>query len=124
MILGDISTPFLHAGLQDDFYVWPPKEFYPDRTTVWKLKRALYGLRDAPRAWQEHFAQVLQDLGGKRFKSDANLYYFDNFQTYLIVYVDDLMLVGLQAEDLLRAIKEKVLLRQTGVLRAGVSAKF
>ena len=31
ILLGDISTAFLHAPLLADFFVWPPKEYYPAR---------------------------------------------------------------------------------------------
>ena len=27
IILGDVSTAFLHAKLEKEFYVWPPKEY-------------------------------------------------------------------------------------------------
>ena len=122
--LGDISTALLHAPLLGDFYVWPPKEYYPARDKPWKLKKALYGLRDAPKAWQEHFAEVLQDMGGRRFKSDSNLYYFSEYKCFMLVYVDDVMIVGLRARDLFTKMQEKVLLRETGELTPGKSAKF
>ena len=76
IVLGDISTAFLHANMDYDFYVWPPKECHTGRDVLWKLKKALYGLKEAPRAWQEHFAEVLQIWGGKRLKADSTLYYF------------------------------------------------
>ena len=35
ILLGDLSTAFLHAEAPSDYYVWPPKEYYPDRTKFW-----------------------------------------------------------------------------------------
>ena len=50
----DISTAFLHALITgEEILVIPPLEYYPEGKTLWKLKRALYGLRNAPRLWQK-----------------------------------------------------------------------
>ncbi|CAE7425472.1 unnamed protein product, partial [Symbiodinium microadriaticum] len=43
--LGDVSTAFLHAAVPGEVFIWPPKEFYPDGKCVWKLKKAMCGLR-------------------------------------------------------------------------------
>nr|GEU75311.1 hypothetical protein [Tanacetum cinerariifolium] len=49
----DVKTAFLHGSLKEDVYVCQPKGFidfdYPSH--VYKLKKALYGLKLAPRAW-------------------------------------------------------------------------
>ena len=71
---GDISTAFLHAkAATDDLFMFPPTEFYnPEDQVVWKLNKAIYGLRSSPHAWQKHLAETLQQLGmgkiGKRTK--------------------------------------------------------
>ena len=39
--IGDISTAFLHALVDGDFYVILSLEFYPEGRTLWKLKKAL-----------------------------------------------------------------------------------
>eukprot|EP00971_Amphidinium_carterae_P251253 4987723-Amphidinium_carterae.1 len=56
----DISGAFLRAPLTDEGHVTPPPEIYSSEAQsgiVWKLKRALYGLRQAPTAWQQHLTQ-------------------------------------------------------------------
>ena len=30
---------------------------------MWKLTKALYGLKSAPKAWTQHLAKVLEQLG-------------------------------------------------------------
>ena len=54
--LGDVSTAFLHApiakdhdGKQRDVYLWPPKELCPQQDKIWRLKKAMYGLRSSPK---------------------------------------------------------------------------
>nr|GEV21452.1 retrovirus-related Pol polyprotein from transposon TNT 1-94 [Tanacetum cinerariifolium] len=50
----DVKTEFLHGSLKEDVYVCQPKGFidadHPSH--VYKLKKAPYGLNQAPRAWQ------------------------------------------------------------------------
>ena len=48
--IGDISTAFLHALVDGDFYVIPPLEFYPEGRTLWKLKKALVWPQAQPKA--------------------------------------------------------------------------
>ena len=58
----DVATAFLHAPLSGDpVFVLPP----PGLTTslVWRLNKAMYGLRQAPKAWQEHLCAVLLAFG-------------------------------------------------------------
>nr|GEU34026.1 DNA-directed DNA polymerase [Tanacetum cinerariifolium] len=49
----DVKTAFLHGSLKEDIYVCQPKGFidadHPSH--VYKLKKALYGLNQVPRAW-------------------------------------------------------------------------
>ena len=49
----DISAAFLQGRkLEREIYLRPPSDVCP-RTEVWRLKRCIYGLNDAPRSWYE-----------------------------------------------------------------------
>ena len=65
---------------------------YP--THVCKLHKALYGLRQAPRAWYNELRTFLLDNGFLNSKSDASLFIHRSNATtmYLLVYVDDIIL--------------------------------
>ena len=41
-------TAFLHAKRSEEkpIYIQPPMEFYEEESTVWRVKRAVYGLKD------------------------------------------------------------------------------
>ena len=55
-MLTDVSRAFLNAFLGNDerFAVEIPMEFKdPGKDQVWVLMKALYGLRGAPRFWQD-----------------------------------------------------------------------
>ena len=73
--MGDISVAFLHANAATkDLFMWPPQEFYNDSwQKVSRLHKAMYGLRSSPSAWQNHLAQILQDLNMTRLKSEPNI---------------------------------------------------
>lgn len=79
---------------------------------VCKLKKAIYGLRWALRAWYTELTSFLLNLGFKRSIADASLF-INNQQSspmYLIVYVDDIVLTGLNSqvlEDFIKHLAEK-----------------
>ena len=61
----DISSAFLQGNvIQRTVYVKPPKELQ-ENGEIWKLKRCLYGLSDAPREWYDRVCSEMKKLGGK-----------------------------------------------------------
>ena len=63
------------------------------RDYVCKLKKALYGLNQAPRAWYARMDSYLQTQGFKRGSIDCNLYckIIDDILIIVEVYVDDII---------------------------------
>ena len=64
----DITSAFLNADIHDDdtVLVTPPpilvKMDIVKPNTVWHVKKAIYGLREAPRLWQQERDQKLRDV--------------------------------------------------------------
>ena len=64
----DITSAFINADIHDDDTVLatpPPilaKMDIVKPNTVWHVKKAIYGLREAPRLWQQQRDQKLRDL--------------------------------------------------------------
>ena len=49
----DITSAFLQGNtIERDVHLQPPPE-YQEKGMLWKLKRCIYGLKDAPRAWYD-----------------------------------------------------------------------
>nr|GFB42691.1 retrovirus-related Pol polyprotein from transposon TNT 1-94 [Tanacetum cinerariifolium] len=59
----DVKTAFLNGDLKEEVYVSQPEGFVdPDHPThVYRLKKAQYGLKKAPRAWYDMLSRFLLD---------------------------------------------------------------
>jgi hypothetical protein len=62
----------------------------------------LYGLHQAPRAWNEKLDDTLLSFGFSRCPSEPAIYTkrIDNRQLVIGVYVDDLMIIGSSSKDI------------------------
>ena len=93
----DISSAFLNTPIEEDIYVQPPPEVYQHRPrVVWKLHRALYGLRTSPKMWQEHLHSTLRGLQLQQLKSDRCVLVKPNLMA--LADVDDLLIAGTSRE--------------------------
>jgi len=76
---------------------------------VCKLKKELYGLKQASRAWYSRLDGYLLQLGFKKGQVDSNLYVWTGEKESLvvIVYVDDIIFGGQQG-DLCKQFADKM----------------
>ena len=72
----DVKTVFLHGNLKEDVYVMQLEGFVVSgsENKVYNLRKALYGLRQVPRAWNENLNIVLEDLGFTKCLKEPSLY--------------------------------------------------
>lgn len=95
---------FLNGDLSEEIYMKQPKGF-DDPTKpnhVCRLYKALYGLRQAPRAWFTKLKQYLVSHGFHACQSDTSLFVYHSSHStiYVLVYVDDLIVTGTNDEHL------------------------
>ena len=94
----DVKSAFLNGELEEDVYVTQPEGFKVTgkENMVLKLKKALYGLRQAPRAWNLKLDKSLKQMGFVKCTQEQAVYTRGNTNTRIIVgiYVDDLILTG------------------------------
>ena len=65
----DITAAFLQGNeIESELYIQPPKVA---RRYIWKLKRCIYGLTCAPRAWYNKTKQLQQRLSHSQRKTEA-----------------------------------------------------
>ena len=94
----DVSNAFLHSHLAEQVFCEQPTGFvdatHPNHVCL--LSRSLYGLKQAPRAWYQRIAAFLQTLGFTSTRSDASLFVHHHGvdTTYLLLYVDDIILTA------------------------------
>ena len=89
----DVKTTFLHGNLEETIYMKQPRGFESSNANqVCLLKKSLYGLRQAPRQWNLRFDEFLTRIGFTKSCYDPCVYY--NGQLYLLLYVDDILIVG------------------------------
>nr|GEX90050.1 retrovirus-related Pol polyprotein from transposon TNT 1-94 [Tanacetum cinerariifolium] len=90
----DVKTAFLHDSLKEDVYVCQPEGFidadHPSH--VYKLKKALSGLKQAPRAWYDELSTFLLQNGFSKGTINPTLFtrHFDDDIVVVQVYVDDM----------------------------------
>jgi hypothetical protein len=95
----DVKTAFLNSQLSETVLMYQPPGFTtPGEQADWLclLRRALYGLRQSPRAWYGRIDTYLRKLGLTRNPADHNLYHLQEggLILILVLYVDDLMISG------------------------------
>ncbi len=93
----DVKTAFLNGELEEDIYmVQPPGYVEGGSRMACHLRRALYGLRQAPRAWHTRLKKELEDIGFAASEADPGLYTkkTKTDQVYLLVYVDDILIAA------------------------------
>jgi histone deacetylase 1/2 len=94
----DIRNSFLHGDLTETAYMKQPPGFEDRRYPgyVCKLNKAIYGLKQSPRAWYSRLSDRLQQLGFTPSRADTSLFVFHqpDLTMYMLVYVDDIVIVS------------------------------
>ena len=153
----DVSTAFLYARLFGDrdtdlggneIYMRPPKILVETEVVaegvVWKIKKALYGLRTSPIAWETERDNTLkslqwvhEDVTYRLFPCQGSpcLWTVVPIRTgedpsvkssseeltrgVVITYVDDLLITGFQCDAIAKALLAKYVMKQSGSLPVG-----
>ncbi|GJT12586.1 retrotransposon protein, putative, ty1-copia subclass [Tanacetum coccineum] len=104
----DVKTAFLNGYLDEDIYMVQPEGFVDPKhpRKVCKLQRFIYGLKQASRSWNKRFDKEI-----KKFDLDQNLDEPCVYQkacgsnvTFIILYVDDIIIMGNHIPSLQRSI--------------------
>lgn len=96
----DVITAYLNGELEHEIYMAQPEGFIEEQNKglVCSLKKSLYGLKQAGRAWNKKIHEVLTGLGFVKMEADHCVYQFIDRTTviWLCLYVDDLLLFSNQ----------------------------
>lgn len=93
----DIKSAFLMADLPVEIFMHPPTHF-KRAGHVLRIRKSLYGLRNAPFLFNELLNGHLEDYGLARSQLDPSLYYCKSRSVYLVTHVDDCLVTGPESE--------------------------
>lgn len=113
----DVNNAFLHGVLTEEIYMKLPPGFqqlssakftFPsDVELVCKLIKSIYGLKHAPRVWNDKLAKSLVQFGFTQVACDHSLFTLKKLSGFVvvIVYVDDILITG-NSQELIAQVKD------------------
>ena len=94
----DVNNAFLHGDLYEEVYMDLPPGVVPPRPgQICRLRKSLYGLRQASHQWYEKLSQVLIASGFHQSQVDFSLFTKkkpDGSFIALLIYVDGMLLTA------------------------------
>ncbi|RVW75421.1 Retrovirus-related Pol polyprotein from transposon RE1 [Vitis vinifera] len=91
----DVHNAFLHGNLQEEVYMTPPPGLRRQgENLVCRLRKSIYGLKQASRNWFSTFTATVKSAGYIQSKADYSLFTKSqgNKFTAILIYVDDILL--------------------------------
>ena len=96
----DISSAFLQGNqLERPVFIKPPADIC-EEGKIWRLKRCIYGLNDAPREWYDRVCTEMKNLGGRISLYDRSVFMWHNeegLEGVITTHVDDFEYCGTSA---------------------------
>jgi transposase InsO family protein len=91
----DIKSAYLYGNLSEEVYMKPPPGYDCPPNLVCRLKKSIYGLKQAARTWNTLLNDTLIQYGFQRLHSDTGIYrrLLNGKYIYLAIWVDDILLL-------------------------------
>ena len=87
----DVKTAYLQGDeIRREVYLKPPCE--GGWNGLWKLRKTVYGLKDAAKAWYDKVVKIVEELGGVRSRLEPNIFFWkeeNKLKGILCTHVDD-----------------------------------
>ena len=94
----DVKTAFLNGNIDETIYMVQPENFVSGdpKNMVCKLKKSIYGLKQASRQWYFKFHQVIISFDFEMNLVDDCIYhkFCGSKYIFLVLYVDDILLAS------------------------------
>jgi hypothetical protein len=94
----NVKTAFLNGSLVEDVYMTQPKGFVGTKNArkICKLRKSIYGLKQASRSWNIRFDEVIKEFGFIKNPEEPCIYkkISGSAIVFMILYVDDILLIG------------------------------
>ncbi|GJS25460.1 putative RNA-directed DNA polymerase [Tanacetum coccineum] len=119
----DVNNVFLHGDLHEEVYMRIPQGYEKGGgTKVCRLRKSLYGLKQASRNWYQKFTSALLQLNYKQSAADHSLFIYNKGKVFVtaLIYVDDVIMVGNdedQIKETKKFLNEKFSIKDLGPLK-------
>jgi hypothetical protein len=118
----DVTTTYLNGEIDEEIFMEPPTDFEQilrqiirresnrsiklraeqilrqlrSGSKVWRLKKSLYGLKQAGRSWYEKLSSTLEEIRAVPTSSDPCFFHLGSGEdiTFIAVYVDDILVAS------------------------------
>ncbi|XP_057470914.1 retrovirus-related Pol polyprotein from transposon RE2 isoform X1 [Actinidia eriantha] len=93
----DVKNAFLNGYLSEEVYIRPPPGLSPPPPgLVYRLRCALYSLKQFPRAWYARFQAIVLQIGFQPSVHDLALFvrHTSHGLVFLLLYVDNMIITG------------------------------
>ncbi|XP_049934544.1 retrovirus-related Pol polyprotein from transposon RE1 isoform X1 [Nymphaea colorata] len=94
----DVKNAFLYGDLHEEVYMQQPPGFVAEGECqkVCRLRKAIYGLKQSPRAWFQKLSENIENEGFRRSSADHSLFVkkTSTGTVIVLVYVDDIIVTG------------------------------
>jgi Reverse transcriptase (RNA-dependent DNA polymerase) len=118
----DVKTAFLNGSLEEEIYMKPPQGFETNGKVL-RLKKSLYGLKQAAYVWNQTLHEALEDCGFVQNETDKCLYVYLKGEDicYLLFHVDDILVASSNAgliSKLMARVGAKFELKDIGCIKS------
>jgi hypothetical protein len=121
--VGGVLNAYITAPITKKLWTILGPEFGPNAGKTAIIVRAMYGLKSAGAAFRAHLASFMQQMGYSSCKADPDLWMKeelrpdDNFKyySYILVYVDDILVVHHDAMSVLERLNDYLPLKPSSV---------
>ena len=98
----DVQTAYLNGDLDEEIFMQQPPgyEVRGQEDLVCRLRKSLYGLKQAGRCWNKKLVSFLKERGFLQSACDPSVFYKLHPLTLLTIYVDDLILMTGSEEEM------------------------
>jgi hypothetical protein len=123
VLCADVQNAYLNAPTNERCYTTAGPEFGRERVgRPVLIVRALYGLRSSGARWRDHLAETIRNMGFKACLADPDVWMRPNtrpdgfkYWEYILVYVDDLLVVSHDAQSVMDKLAEHYTLKPGSV---------
>lgn len=114
----DVESAFLNGEISEEIYMKQPPGFKKN-DKVLRLKKSLYGLKQAAKVWNEKLHETLINAGCIQNQADKCLYTAQSQEAvcYILTHVDDIIIADNNnnfADMIIEKLKRKFIIKELG----------